>query len=122
MSDAEQLWSVEIVIGDNERAAMEYAAVRVVGPHDYMVVRPWAEGEGPSTVHIDVRAATPPDAAVEAKRVYAEMRELGQLPPDDEPNVVTVGKVVGVVPEPDRFIMEAQDLAEEKRFGMAVIA
>ena len=47
----EQLWSVEIVTGHYERAAIDYAGTRVVDPDDYMVVRPWEDG--PSTVHIE---------------------------------------------------------------------
>jgi hypothetical protein len=111
----------EFLIEDHEWAALDYAGARVVGPHDYMVVRPWHEGEGPSTVHIDVGADSPDAAARRATELYREMRRVAQLPPDAA-RVITVARVAGVTPVADKFTIEAEDMLEQRRYGLAVVA
>src|SRR3954462_8314975 len=118
---SEQLWSVEIVIGETELAAMDYAGTRVVGPDNYIVVNPAVDGSIPATIHIDVRAPNPGQAESEALQLYREIRERAQLPAD-EPSVLTVSRVVGVPHRADLWIFTAMDMLDQRRFGLAVIA
>jgi hypothetical protein len=119
----EQLWSVEFLIGHHERVALDYAGTRVVGPHEYMVVQPWqGDDEGLSTLHLDARAATPEVAAERALELYQRIREVAELPRDDDPQVVTIAQVAGVPRAADLFIFTADDMREQQQFGLAVVA
>jgi len=111
---------VVIEIGHDERVAIEYGAIRVVGPHDHMVLLPWEDG--PSTVHLDVPAPDAEAAIERAKPTYAAIRERAELAPDERPQFLTVGRVAGVVTPWDRYILEAEDLREQRLFALAVVA
>jgi hypothetical protein len=115
-------WSVEIVIGHQERAAIEYAGMQAVGPHHFMVVRPAEGGVSPSTVHIDVPAGGAEDAMTQALATYATMRQLAQLQADPLPTVLTVARIAGVPHTWDRYIFEAEDMMDQRRFELAVVA
>jgi hypothetical protein len=118
----EQLWSVQYLIGYHERVALDYAGTRVVGPHDYMVVQPAEGQEGPSTLHVDVRAATPEVAQERALKLYQRIREVAELPPEDNPQVVTIGRVAGVPRPADLFIFTADEMLDQQQFGLAVVS
>jgi len=119
----ERLWSVEFLISHHERVALDYAGTRVVGPHDYMVVQPWqGDDEGASTLHLDVRAPTPEIAADRALELYQAIREVAELPSDDDPQVVTIARVAGVRRPADLFISTAEIMLEQQQFALAVVA
>lgn len=115
------LWSAEFVIEDHERLPFDYAAVRIVGPHDYMVVQPWEEGSGPSSIHLDVDAETPEEAKGLATRLYEQIRREAGLA-EDTPRIATLSRVAGKPFPADRLIFEAEDMFAERRFGLAVVA
>jgi hypothetical protein len=75
------LWSVEFVTEDHERIPLDYAGVRVVGPHHYYVVQPWEEGAGPSSINLDINADSPGKAKEQAIALYADIRKEAGLSP-----------------------------------------
>jgi hypothetical protein len=50
------------------------------------------------------------------------MRREGQLPPDEHPRVATVARVAGVVRAADSFILDAEDMLDQRRFALVVLA
>lgn len=115
------LWSVEFVIEDHERVPLNCAGARVVGPHDYYVVQPWEEGSGPSSFNLDVEADSAEHAREQAISLYAQVRKEAELP-QAPPRIATIAPVVGVPYPADRLIFEAEDMFEERRFGLAIVA
>ncbi len=115
------LWSVEFVIEDHERIPLDYAGVRVVGPHSYYVVRPWEEGTGPSSINLEVNTDSVEEAKEQAIALYAQIRKEAGLSPDP-PRIATIAQVVGVPFPADRLVFEAEDMYEQRRFGLAVVA
>jgi hypothetical protein len=115
------LWSVEFVIEDHERVPLDYAGVRVVGPHNYHVVQPWEEGSGPSSFHLTVKADSSEQAREQAIPLYTQIRGEAGLPPVP-PRIATIGYVAGVPFPADRLVFEASDMYAQRRFGLAVVA
>jgi hypothetical protein len=125
--NAEPTWSVEIVIGDDEQVAMDYAGPRVVGPGQYMVVRPSpflgpSAESWPSTLHIDVDAPTADEAQTRAIVLYQSMRQTADLTPDHKPRVLTVGHLTGTINPWDVYSLAAEEMFEQQQYALAVVA
>jgi hypothetical protein len=118
---AEHLWSVVFVIGDDERVPIEWAGTRIVGPDSYMVVYPGGE-DGPSTLYLDARGKDPRVAEECAREIYRRIRAEAELSADEAPQVVTVMEVVRGHTDADRFMFAADEMWDQKRFGLAVVA
>lgn len=111
---------VEFVIAEEETAALDWAALRIVGPRGYDIGPGLMNADLNTTLHLDV-IATEEDARTVATEIYARIRELGRLPAAPDPQISLVALVAGVPVDADEHIFEAQRFRDEQRFELAVI-
>jgi hypothetical protein len=91
---------VEFVIPEEETAALDWAALRIVGPRGYDIGPGLMNADLNTTLHLDV-IATEEDARTVATEIYARIRELGRLPAAPDPQISLVALVAGVPVDAD---------------------
>jgi hypothetical protein len=112
--------NVGFSIEHHEAAAIEYAATRVVGPRQHMVLfDPVSED---ISLELELEDANDLDVArAKAESLYKKIREVAGLP--EAPPALTGAYRFGVVEDPASvFINEAEDMFEERRHELAVLA
>jgi hypothetical protein len=119
MEDGETgAWAVEFVISRNEEPAIEYAGPRALGPYGYSVI----DWDDRFVVTIDVRADSAERAESKATALYHRLRKVAKLEADPDPQRGMTMIIAGELHPADLFILEAEELADQQRFELAVIA
>lgn len=115
------LRAAEFLIRDDETVALDWAALRTVGPRGYEIAGASLTGADEPSLTLTIDASKVDDVEQTALQTYREIRELARLSLDEPPRLHLIALVWGVPLDADEHIFEAQRLARERRFETATV-